>query len=92
MMRFLIFIALTLIPLSASESFCDVLDETPLPFHGNDPPSNSPFSVVTSASTAHQSEMLTIRIESFLSEHNVGGLVIHARSTSQPFEVVSVIS
>lgn len=88
-MRYLILFVLTSIPLCAFGSLCETL-----PFHGDVLPmtTTSPFHLVTSVSTAHQREILTVRIKSVLSELNFGGFMIHAHSTSFPYKVVSVIN
>lgn len=89
-MRYLIIFVLASIPLCALGSFCETLEEPLRPFHDDGPPMTMSSSfVVTTVSTAHQSEILPIRIKSVLSELSFGGFIVHARSTSPPYEIVS---
>lgn len=83
-MRYSIVLLLISIPLYAYASFLDT------PIHGNVPPmtTSSPYSIVTSVSTANQNEIFTIRIKSILSELNVGGFIVHAHSTTQPNKIL----
>lgn len=92
-MRFLLIFVLASIPLCALGSFCETIEEPVHPFHNNGTPmtTTSPF-VVTSVPTTHQSEILTIRIKSVLSELSFGGFILHARRTRPPYEIVGDVN
>lgn len=80
----------TTLPQGAPESVCDTL----LPFHGGGirPMTTvSPFSIVTTASAVGQGQILTVEIKSSPPELRFGGFMLHARSTSPPYKVVSAI-
>lgn len=78
----------TTLPQGAPESVCDTM----LPFHGGGirPLTTvSPFSIVTTASAVGQGQILTVEIKSVPPELRFGGFMLHARSTSPPYKVVS---
>lgn len=80
----------TTLPQGAPESVCDTM----LPFHGGGirPMTTvSPFSIVPTASAVGQGQILTIEIRSVPPELRFGGFMLHARSTSPPYKVVSVL-
>lgn len=75
------------LPQGAPTSVCD----TRLPFHGGGiPPTEtaSPFIIATTVSAVGQGQILNIEIQSNPPELTFGGFLIHARSTSPPFQVV----
>lgn len=78
-----IFVLISILHLSTSASLCGTSNE--IPIHNNVPPmtTTSPFSILTSVSTAHQSEIVTLRIKSILSELKFEGFIVHAVSTSR---------
>lgn len=81
---------ITTLPQGAPESVCDTL----LPFHGGGirPMTTvSPFSIVTTASAVGQGQILTVEIKSSPPELRFGGFMLHARSASPPYKVVSKI-
>lgn len=76
------------LPQGAPESVCDTL----LPFHGGGirpMTTASPFSIVTTSSAVGQGQILTVEIKSSPPELRFGGFMLHARSTSPPYRVVS---
>ncbi len=85
-----LFVPTTTLPQGAPESVCDTL----LPFHGGGirPMTTvSPFSIVATASAVGQGQILTVEIKSVPPELRFGGFMLHARSTSPPYRVVSFI-
>ncbi|XP_037045827.1 putative ferric-chelate reductase 1 homolog [Bradysia coprophila] len=78
-----IFVLIAILHLSTSASLCGTSNE--IPIHNNVPPMTtiSPFNILTSVSTAHQSEIVTLRIKSILSELKFEGFIVHAFSTSR---------
>lgn len=83
-----IFTLTTTLPQGAPESVCDTL----LPFHGGGirpMTTASPFSIVTTAAAVGQGQILTVEIKSSPPELRFGGFMLHARSTSPPYKVVS---
>ncbi|KAG4077096.1 hypothetical protein HA402_016083 [Bradysia odoriphaga] len=83
MWHFTTFVLIAILHLSTSASLCGTGNE--IPIHNNVPPmtTTSPFSILTSVSTAHQSEIVTLRIKSILSELKFEGFIVHAFSTSR---------
>lgn len=82
------FLPTTSLPQGAPESVCDTM----LPFHGGGirPMTTvSPFSIVASASAVGQGQILTVEVKSVPPELRFGGFMLHARSTSPPYSVVS---
>lgn len=83
----------TLLPLSnqyptgAPESVCDTLT----PFHGGGIPRQTgvaPYRIIPSAQSLSQGQTLRLEIEGNPPELAFGGFMVHARSTSPPYQVV----
>lgn len=75
------------LPQGAPTTVCDTL----LPFHAGGIPATetaSPFTIATTVSAVGQGQILNIEIQSNPPELTFGGFMIHARSTSSPFQVV----
>lgn len=76
------------LPQGAPESVC----HTMLPFHGGGIPpaaSRSPFRIVPHNVFINQGKVLIVEIEPQVPELTFGGFMIHARSISPPYQVVS---
>lgn len=76
------------LPQGAPESVC----HTMLPFHGGGIPqaaSRSPFRIVPHNVFINQGKVLIVEIEPQVPELTFGGFMIHARSVSPPYQVVS---
>lgn len=95
MVPFLVFLVLSTLvsftstlPDGAPETVCDTL----MPHHGGgiEPMrSTSPYSIVPGVHAIAQGQTLTVEIDPVPPELKFGGFMIHARSTSPPFRVVS---